>query len=97
MSQKELYHHGILGQKWGVKNGPPYPLNSSKNPDKKPSLFTRLLNLQLRVDDWWTRDIKLEFENWVYQKLGDTRMEEVMEKYDNMDWVEKYMFRRHYF
>ena len=21
-----LQHHGILGQKWGVKNGPPYPL-----------------------------------------------------------------------
>ena len=22
----ELYHHGIIGQKWGEKNGPPYPL-----------------------------------------------------------------------
>jgi hypothetical protein len=26
---EELYHHGIKGQKWGVKNGPPYPLDSS--------------------------------------------------------------------
>lgn len=25
----ELYHHGIKGQKWGVQNGPPYPLDSS--------------------------------------------------------------------
>lgn len=24
---EELKHHGILGQKWGVKNGPPYPLD----------------------------------------------------------------------
>jgi hypothetical protein len=23
----ELRHHGIKGQKWGVRNGPPYPLN----------------------------------------------------------------------
>lgn len=23
-----LYHHGIKGQKWGVENGPPYPLGS---------------------------------------------------------------------
>lgn len=27
----EIYHHGIKGQKWGVKNGPPYPLDSSKS------------------------------------------------------------------
>lgn len=23
----ELYHHGIPGQQWGVRNGPPYPIN----------------------------------------------------------------------
>ena len=27
--RNELMHHGILGQKWGKKNGPPYPLDVS--------------------------------------------------------------------
>lgn len=26
-SSEELYHHGVEGQKWGVKHGPPYPLD----------------------------------------------------------------------
>ena len=29
--ENELYHHGIFGQKWGKKNGPPYPLKPSKH------------------------------------------------------------------
>ena len=27
-SREVLIHHGIDGQKWGVRNGPPYPLES---------------------------------------------------------------------
>ena len=25
-----LYHYGIPGQKWGVQNGPPYPLGPKR-------------------------------------------------------------------
>lgn len=28
-SERELYHHGVKGQKWGVKNGPPYPIENN--------------------------------------------------------------------
>lgn len=28
MTANELAHHGILGQKWGKRNGPPYPLDA---------------------------------------------------------------------
>ena len=27
-TQSSFLHHGIEGQKWGVRNGPPYPLDS---------------------------------------------------------------------
>ena len=27
----ELYHHGILGQRWGHRNGPPYPLDPNRH------------------------------------------------------------------
>lgn len=29
MMTNELYHHGRLHQRWGVRNGPPYPLSSA--------------------------------------------------------------------
>lgn len=31
LAQSDLYHHGIKGQKWGKKNGPPYPLDEGKH------------------------------------------------------------------
>lgn len=34
-SLNELYHHGIKGQKWGVKNGPPYPLDRGRKQTKR--------------------------------------------------------------
>ena len=30
-----IEHHGILGQKWGKQNGPPYPLGSDKSTGKR--------------------------------------------------------------
>lgn len=27
----ELFHHGVQGQKWGVRHGPPYPINYATN------------------------------------------------------------------
>lgn len=42
---KAISHHGVKGQKWGVRNGPPYPLkdggSSRKIGEKKPGVFKR--------------------------------------------------------
>lgn len=35
ISSDELWHHGILGQKWGEQNGPPYPLGSGDHSAKE--------------------------------------------------------------
>lgn len=40
MVSEELYHHGIKGQKWGIRRGPPYPLGKS---DKKTTYSGRKL------------------------------------------------------
>lgn len=45
-----LAHHGILGQKWGVKNGPPYPLNSDK-------LATKIHNEAVKNEPKITKDV----------------------------------------
>ena len=30
-----IYHHGIKGQQWGVRNGPPYPLGAGAKSAKE--------------------------------------------------------------
>ena len=54
----ELYHHGILGQRWGRRNGPPYPLN----PSDRSIVEKKLSNNKDYGSNWWvenTKEIKL--------------------------------------
>ena len=34
-----IQHHGIEGQKWGIKNGPPYPLNRTETYEKCKNVY----------------------------------------------------------
>lgn len=44
--REELYHHGIQGQKWGDRNGPPYPLT-----EKQYSSVEKRLNKIDRLEE----------------------------------------------
>lgn len=40
-TQSQILHHGIQGQKWGVQNGPPYPLSRGTERSIKKELKLR--------------------------------------------------------
>lgn len=44
MSELYLIHHGIAGQKWGVENGPPYPLSPQDHSAREKRLAAKTLN-----------------------------------------------------
>lgn len=45
-----ISHHGIEGQKWGIKNGPPYPLEKKDNKKKKNKNYNQSQNDE-EIDD----------------------------------------------
>lgn len=89
-----LSHHGILGQKWGKKNGPPYPLGSSdhsaseKKAGWRKSLNTKELNAKNRPSH---KDISKERFNIGIEKAKNLRESdsELMEMQKQIDAFDK--------
>lgn len=50
-SDSFLMHHGIQGQKWGKRNGPPYPLKSSQLNSKEKFYRINIDSSKKRVND----------------------------------------------
>ena len=45
MNKLYLAHHGIKGQKWGERNGPPYPLKRSYKSKSRTGIFNKKTNI----------------------------------------------------
>lgn len=47
----EIYHHGIAGQKWGQRNGPPYPLSDgAHSPSEKKKGWKSSLSSSTKIN-----------------------------------------------
>lgn len=60
-----LMHHGIRGQKWGVENGPPYPLSPSKDYTAAEKKANKILNKVSKKYD------NSKVQNTVYETIKD--------------------------
>ena len=82
----ELYHHGVKGQKWGVKNGPPYPLKpeqkTNHNLEGKLGLAPEVA---YAVAVATTMVISKAVIKAKAEKYFKEHREELQEQYDNLD------------
>ena len=65
-----IKHHGIKGQQWGIRNGPPYPLNYSKLINKKKiseegTLYSISSDKNTVMSELKTYDYKIDGFDWV--------------------------------
>lgn len=78
----ELYleHHGIKGQKWGVLNGPPYPLGSGRTIKKQQKKAAKAI----QKGDFTDLDKRLsQLDSRKKYDAARAKMDEIKKRYDN--------------
>lgn len=73
---EELQHHGVDGQKWGVRNGPPYPLDRQRS--KYLGSKAKAKRISKDMDDLSLEELRalvtrMELEEKVYKMSSDEK------------------------
>ena len=80
----ELYHHGIKGQKWGDRNGPPYTLDAGDHSaaEKKAGLSTSLRRRTSNVTKYgWKQGHAMNVANRIQENVrGNSKRIAMMSK-----------------
>lgn len=67
LEEDALQHHGVLGMKWGQKNGPPYPLAPDISTGKR---------IKISKDDYGLKNLKnartANLDKWGSTKSNNT-------------------------
>lgn len=88
----ELYHHGIKGQHWGQRNGPPYPLdyNDHSSEEKKFGIRTGSSEpVSIKTETDKNRKPKpnetaIEYSKYIGKKIGRNKETGIIE-YERVD------------
>lgn len=99
-TQNQFLHHGIQGQKWGVRNGPPYPLDRKaksiyeKAKQKEPKITNDLQNIANNTDSrLYGLENRLKTKESIYRKQSQKEINDAVRYtfiFDNNNFVDKY-------
>lgn len=84
-----ISHHGILGQKWGKKNGPPYPLYRSKLGAKEKLNADTLSKYKSQYSNLNHVKVSPNSKGYIYSKNGKvTAIINTEKKPDGHTWIQ---------
>lgn len=89
-----ISHHGIEGQQWGVRNGPPYPLSKSTSQKVKKKRFSFLTSKRKNKEkkevdpaDEKRRILREGTATEVLEHIGEFSNQEIGEALNRIKWT----------
>lgn len=97
----EFNHHGIEGQKWGVKNGPPYPLDKAEAKKVKKQALKDVKEAAKQehkeyyknyTEDYMSKNKKVKNINEKMKKYNEAKKQYMLIK-KGKEWYDKHDYK----